>query len=293
MPDIDLDMAKWLDKAGPKEQVKLSDIGINSYQVRYTNVEEKIDEMMDMLESAGGNFQPILLCLAKEGLGFKYDIIYGQRRYTAALKLLEEGNKKFNTIKAEVINEIVPDHIGQAISLQENEGRVPASSKDVAELVTTLRLDYEMTIAQIKEKLGVPQRIVSEVLWREELTPEVRKSAEKHAVKPKIALDVQRRCTVDGVINVKETTKILKGMEVFDDDLRRATLAALNEDKSASIEQAIDMGRKAMSATTIRLTLLKEQYEATSEAAREKDVSVEDYIVDATLSVLKTEKYLK
>ena len=81
------------------------------------------------------------------------------------------------TINAEVINEIVPDHIGQAISLQENEGRVATTAKDVAELVTTLRLDYEMTIAQIKEKLGVPQRIVSEVLWREELTPEVRKAA--------------------------------------------------------------------------------------------------------------------
>ena len=80
-------MLKWLAKTGPKEDVKISDIGINSYQVRFSNVDEKIDEMEEMLTVAGKNFQPILICKADPELPFRYDIIYGQRRLTAAKNL--------------------------------------------------------------------------------------------------------------------------------------------------------------------------------------------------------------
>ena len=79
--------------------------------------------MEEMLTVAGKNFQPILICKVDPELPFRYDIIYGQRRLTAA------KNLGWKTINAEIIDEEVPVVIGQSISLQENEGRVPTSSQ--------------------------------------------------------------------------------------------------------------------------------------------------------------------
>ena len=36
---LDLDVRKWLSKKSPEQDVLIKDIGINSYQVRYSNVE--------------------------------------------------------------------------------------------------------------------------------------------------------------------------------------------------------------------------------------------------------------
>ena len=46
---LDLDVGKWLSKKSPEQDVLIKDIGINSYQVRYSNVEEKIEELEEML----------------------------------------------------------------------------------------------------------------------------------------------------------------------------------------------------------------------------------------------------
>ena len=59
---LELDVASWLSKKSEAQQVEIKDIGINSYQVRYSNVEEKIEELEEMLEVAGTNFHPILIC---------------------------------------------------------------------------------------------------------------------------------------------------------------------------------------------------------------------------------------
>ena len=61
---LELDVASWLSKKSEAQQVEIKDIGINSYQVRYSNVEEKIEELEEMLEVAGTNFHPILICKA-------------------------------------------------------------------------------------------------------------------------------------------------------------------------------------------------------------------------------------
>ena len=62
----------------------------------------------------------------------------------------------------------------------ENEGRVPTSSADVADTIKDLRSDYELSKKDITEKLGIPMRIVNEVLWKEELVREVERHFEKY-----------------------------------------------------------------------------------------------------------------
>ena len=171
---LELDVASWLSKKSEAQQVEISDIGINSYQVRYSNVEEKIEELEEMLEVAGTNFHPILICKASPELNFKYDIIYGQRE-TLRQNLNDRGVEGWDTISANIIEEEVPIVIGQSISLMENEGRVPTSSADVADTIKDLRSDYELSKKDITEKLGIPMRIVNEVLWKEELVREVEK----------------------------------------------------------------------------------------------------------------------
>ena len=283
---LDLDINKWLSKTGPKEDVKISDIGINSYQVRFSNVDEKIDEMEEMLTVAGRNFQPILICKADPELPFKYDIIYGQRRLTAA------KNLGWKTINAEIINEEVPVVIGQAISLQENEGRVPTSTADIADTIKDLHFDYGLSRNVIKEKLGIPLRIVSEVLWKEELVKEIEDTADKYKIKPKVALDIQRKCTVDGVIDVKKTIGMLKAIETFDDELRRKVVKVLQDSPSISEAEAIKQARSAMSATNLPVTFLKHEYTGLAQAAEDDEIEENEYVHKVTIEKLEADKYL-
>ena len=283
---LDLDINKWLSKTGPKEDVKISDIGINSYQVRFSNVDEKIDEMEEMLTVAGRNFQPILICKADPELPFKYDIIYGQRRLTAA------KNLGWKTINAEIINEEVPVVIGQAISLQENEGRVPTSTADIADTIKDLHFDYGLSRNVIKEKLGIPLRIVREVLWKEELVKEIEDTADKYKIKPKVALDIQRKCTVDGVIDVKKTIRMLKAIETFDDELRRKVVKVLQDSPSISEAEAIKQARSAMSATNLPVTFLKHEYTGLAQAAEDDEIEENEYVHKVTIEKLEADKYL-
>ncbi len=283
---LDLDINKWLSKTGPKEDVKISDIGINSYQVRFSNVDEKIDEMEEMLTVAGRNFQPILICKADPELPFKYDIIYGQRRLTAA------KNLGWKTINAEIINEEVPVVIGQAISLQENEGRVPTSTADIADTIKDLHFDYGLSRNVIKEKLGIPLRIVREVLWKEELVKEIEDTADKYKIKPKVALDIQRKCTVDGVIDVKKTIGMLKAIETFDDELRRKVVKVLQDSPSISEAEAIKQARSAMSATNLPVTFLKHEYTGLAQAAEDDEIEENEYVHKVTIEKLEADKYL-
>jgi len=293
MSKLDLDVSEWLSKKSTEKEVPLEDIGINSYQVRYSNVDEKLDELKDMLAVAGTNFQPILICKAMKELPFKYDIIYGQRRFTAAEELLEEGDKNWKTIKASIIDEEVPVVIGQAISMMENEGRVPTTAQDIAETVKDLHFDYGLSRTDIKEKLGVPLRIIQEVLWKEELAPDIEKAADKFKVKPKQALDIQRKCTVEGVINVEKTIEILKTMEIFDDPLRRKMVQVLTDSPSISAKDAVKEAQSAMAATELRITFLKNEYNSLVEAAEDSDLDDKDYVHKVTIEKLETDSYLK
>ena len=76
---LELDVASWLSKKSEAQQVEIKDIGINSYQVRYSNVEEKIEELEEMLEVAGTNFHPILICKASPELNFRYDYLWTKK----------------------------------------------------------------------------------------------------------------------------------------------------------------------------------------------------------------------
>ena len=283
---LDLDVSKWLSQKSPEQDVLIKDIGINSYQVRYSNVEEKIDELEEMLEVAGTNFHPILICKASNELPFKYDIIYGQRRLTAA------KNLGWDKIKANIIDAEVPIVIGQAISLMENEGRVPTSASDIADTVKALHLDYGLTRNQIKERLGIPLRIVQDVLWVEELVTEVEKAAKELKIRPKMALDIQRRCTVDGVIDDKLTVKILNEISKFDDTLRRNVIKVLNDDKSLKHEDAIKHARASMSATEIKVVFLKNEYQALTSAASEAELNDHEYIHASVIDKLNSDNYL-
>jgi len=283
---LDLDMAKWLSKKQPETDVSIKDIGINSYQVRYSNVDEKIDELEEMLDVAGTNFHPILICKANKDLPFKYDIIFGQRRLTAA------GNIGWKKIKANIIDEEVPVVIGQSISLQENEGRVPTTSADIADTVRDLHFDYGLSRTVIQKKLGIPLRIIQEVLWKEELLKEIEGTADKLKIQPKVALDIQRKCTVDGVIDIKKTLSMLKAIETFDDTLRKKVVQVLQDTPTITQKEAIKQAKGAMSATTIPVVFLKHQYSGLAKAAEDDDVQEDAYVHKVTIEKLETDKYI-
>ena len=135
-------------------------------------------------------------------------------------------------------------------------------------------------------------RIVQDVLWAEELLPEVEKISKELKIKPKIALDIQRRCTVDGDIDDKKTIEILKDISKFDDTLRRSVVKVLNDDKSLKHEDAIKHARATMSATEIKVVFLKNEYQALTSAADEAELNDQEYIHASVIDKLNTDNFL-
>ena len=74
----------YLAMRGSEQDIPLEDIGVELYQVRTENVATDEEEFMHEMKIAGVNFSPILVCLSSSESGYKYDLIYGQRRLNAA-----------------------------------------------------------------------------------------------------------------------------------------------------------------------------------------------------------------
>ena len=129
-------------------------------------------------------------------------------------------------------------------------------------------------------------------MWKEELVKEIEDTADKYKIKPKVALDIQRKCTVDGEINVKKTVALLKAIETFDDELRRKVVKVLQDSPSISEAEAIKQARSAMSATNLPVTFLKHEYTGLTQAAEDNELGENEYVHKVTIEKLEADKYL-
>ena len=277
-------ISDYLKMRGIATDIKIADIEINLYQVRTENVNTDQAELMHEMKLAGTNFQPILVCKSESETGYKYDLIYGQRRLNAADEL------KWETISAQIIDEVVPVHIGKAISYMENSHlRTPDS--DLRSLIKSYR-DDGYTQKRIHEELGIKKRDIQLVFWEEMLTPNVKKAAEETGVRVQVARQLQEKTEINGEVQEEKVIELLNAVKTMGDGARKQVVKAVGEDASLDAKQAVNVAKENMTNVDYKITLSKDEDAGLTKHAEDGKKSNEAAILDIVVERLNEEELI-
>lgn len=141
----------------PIDQIESGDI-----QVRTHNVDEGIDELAEDMKP--GLIHPILVYVRSDS---KYELVAGQRRLLAAIKL------NWKTIRATIIEKPTDVLSAKLISYIENKARKKLPNKDIINFVNNLYGQHD--IKQVAEMLSITQDDVKRALDMPRFPNEIKK----------------------------------------------------------------------------------------------------------------------
>ena len=149
-----------------ESKIPLDDITVNPYQPRGRFDPERMREMVQSVREMG-LVQPILV----RPQGDKYQIVAGERRFRAAK---EAGLKSIPAVIREI-----DDREMLEIALIENLQREDLNPVDEAEAYRVLHERYEMTQAEIAERVGKNRSTVANTMRLLRLPEEIRRSVSR------------------------------------------------------------------------------------------------------------------
>jgi len=146
-------------------EIPLSEIIPNEYQPRDYFNEEKLNELCSSIKEKG-LMQPIIVRRKND----KYEIIAGERRYRACLKL--------NMIKLPVIIKNVDDKDSFELAIIENIQREDLNLMEKARAFRQLIEDFNLTQNAVAKQLGVERVTVANTLRLLSLPEDIQKKIE-------------------------------------------------------------------------------------------------------------------
>ncbi|HOD40423.1 MAG TPA: ParB/RepB/Spo0J family partition protein, partial [Candidatus Wallbacteria bacterium] len=202
---------KNAEKASPSlkiEEIEIDRIMQNPNQPRKNFGKEKLDELMKSIEE-NGILQPIVV-RRKEG---RFEIVFGERRYRAALQL---GYARIPAI----IREDVDDKNSLLIALVENLQRDELNPLETANAYNSIINEFQITQEELSKMIGKSRVAVSNTLRLIKLADPVKnfvnqgKISEGHAralvsVKtPELQAEICKKI-MEQDLSVRETEKII------------------------------------------------------------------------------------
>lgn len=190
------------------EEIDIDLVAQNPDQPRKNFSKEKLEELMRSIEK-NGILQPIVV-RRKEG---RFEIVFGERRYRAALQL------GFTRIPA-IVKENIDDKTGLLIALIENLQRDDLNPLETADAYHSLMEKFQVTQEELSKMVGKSRVAISNTLRLIKLADPVKsfvsqgRITEGHArallaVKtPELQAELCRKI-VDGDLSVRETEKIV------------------------------------------------------------------------------------
>jgi ParB family chromosome partitioning protein len=160
----------------PKEiyEIPLKDIRVSEFNVRHTDLEIRIEDLMESIKEHG-LLQPVVL--RGEYGKPPYDLIVGQRRFIAHKKL---GKKTISATFRTGLN----DTQAKILSLTENIHRVNLNHADMAEAITALYKEYKNDIQKVAKALGLSPQIIRDYIKIEgQATDKAKELLKQHKIK--------------------------------------------------------------------------------------------------------------
>ena len=244
--------------------IPIADCETGSTQARQSGTDVTIDsKLVSSIRRTGGLLQPIIV---RKNEGGKYEIIIGQRR-TAAYRILQEEDSKYQKIKAYVIERDLSDDEIRIISFAENFGRDDMNKSDYVNVIEYFYMKYGRVLIATSKALGISTDAVKKYLTHARLSERVKK------------------CIEDKEFTIDTAMKALQGLgddeDSVDDDELIGTALELKKAKPTTRRKAVvKMRKKGISA---------KQAVAESQATTDVKIEVTDETMDR-LEEYKNEK---
>lgn len=227
------------------KELRLDQLEIGKSQARVRGVDKGIDNLAASINKLG-LLEPIVVAPLGDD---KYEIITGQRRFLAHLKLERK------TILAQILDRRLEAHIAKAFSLTENMLREDMSTRDYIDACTELFRRYG-SIKAVSEELGLPYNDVSQYVKFDQLIPVVKEMVEKGEVNLTTALRAQKAATgADGTVDTERARLLVAEMRGMAGVQQRVLERLATSNQDLKPDELVELGRRQPKVKQIVVTL--------------------------------------
>ena len=261
------------------EEVQIADVVIDRFQVRKSNTGQAVEELAASIKQFG-LLHPIVVCRYEKDPA-KWEVVAGQRRLLAHQHLDEE------TITAGIIDQVLSEENGLALSGNENVHQLDMTRTDLIDLCEQLYLRYG-TLKAVWEKTRLPMEVVRKYVRYSRLEPSIKQMVDHEALPVDLAVKAQDAATVDGLFNEDRATKLIEIMRESDDDLRKRILDVNKTNPTASVDKVVEQAKKPPETLQIRFTMGPTQGKALREYSHDQGSTPETAARDLVESSLQS-----
>lgn len=273
---------KLIDEAR-EAMLPLKDLQLGLYQVRNINTGRDISELAQSIKE-NGLLYPIYVCPV-EGKEGKYEIIAGQRRFSAFQELQEK------TIKAKIIDEVLDVATGKQISLVENLARLDIPKADEIETMRFLYDRYK-SIQAVADRLGISYARANKCLRIEGLSPMLKKAYYDKDLSANSAARIQKVLEVGGQEDdVENTKKLIKEMSTMNNPQQDLLIKERVENPAEDIDSIIERVKKGGKLHALSLMIGTQMNASLRKASKSEEINVKEKAVELIQSGLEDGGY--
>jgi len=229
------------------QELPIEDLKIERFQVRKENVGEGLEALAESIEKYG-LLQPIVVCKSEKPPG-KWEIVCGQRRYLAHVKIL-----KFKKIMAGIINHPISYEEGLALSASENIVRLDMTRKDLIDLCADLFKKYG-TIKDVVEETKLPFPIVRKYIRYDGLPSDLQAMVNKKDINLELAMKVQDAASASGRYNGKEAKELIALLNTVDDPIRKKIIELRKKNPTVPLDKIAKKAEEPEKSLKVKLLL--------------------------------------
>ena len=266
------------------QTLALSDLMIDRFQARKSNINQDLEELADSIEK-WGLLQPIVVCRSKRNPQ-KWEIVCGQRRYLAFQKILKRSE-----IMAGVIEETITVEDGYALSATENVIRLDMTRKDLIDTCMRLFKRYG-TIKDVAEETKIPWAICRKYIRYDALPSELKEKVDANEINVDLAMTIQDVASESGTYNAKVGEELVDTLKTVDNSLQRKILKLKKSHPEIDLQTLVQEAEKPDLSLKISLTVGEELARPLKKYSDAQEVDEKAAVLEFIEESLKRHGYL-
>jgi len=289
------------------ESQLLSDCWNGPNQPRITGASKNIDELAASIHAVG-LLQPIGICVSEEvqklkgdEKTYKYQIVWGQRRYQAYELLYEEKGDEYKSIPAMLFEGSKPltNEEITILATTENVYQQPMSKEDIWEAVKDIWRRNDQNTRKVSEITGWTKASIDEAIQEQRFTEIpgaedfISWATDKALVtgfKEKYIYDMVDRClNIDNTLNIEKAKEYHAALEVADEDLRKNIIICAKDDELGEVETWVADAKNAPVLREHRVKIVDEKNIKLETLANSRGMDTKELIVEAIDKLLDDE----
>lgn len=285
----------------------LTDCWNGPNQPRVTGASKNIDELAASIDAVG-LLQPIGICVSEEvqklkgeEKTYKYQIVWGQRRYQAYELLCEEKGDEYKSIPAMLFKGPKPltNEEITILATTENVYQQPMSKEDIWEAVKGIWLRNGQNTKKVSEITGWTKASIDEAIQEQRFTEipgaedfigwATDKALVTKFKEQEIYNMVDRCLNIDNTLNVEKAKEYHDALSEADEDLRKNIIICAKDDELGEVETWVEDAKAKPVLREHRIKIVDEKNSKLETLASDRGMKTQDLIIEAIDDLLDNE----